>query len=93
MFLGIFCMETIYKKLILRSWRRGTKEMDLILGRFADKNIARLNDNELSSYKCLLKCDDHLIYNWILGKEKIPSKFKVIVNIVQKSVKNNICVK
>ncbi len=80
-------LKIINKKLKLRSWRRGTKEMDLILGQFADNNINNLSEADLSSYKDLLKCDDYLIYNWIFGKEKIPAKLKKIVGLVEKSLK------
>ena len=81
-------MRIINKKLKIRSWRRGTKEMDLILGQFADKNIDNLSEKDLFSYKELLKCDDHQIYNWILCKEKIPENFKKIVSFVKKSLEN-----
>ena len=81
-------MKIIKKKLKIRSWRRGTKEMDLILGQFADNNIDNLREPDLFSYKELLKCDDHLIYNWVLDKEKVPENFKRIVSIVKKSLEN-----
>ena len=81
-------MRIINKKLKIRSWRRGTKEMDLILGQFADKNIDNLSEKDLFSYKELLKCDDYQIYNWILCKEKIPENFKKIVSFVKKSLEN-----
>mgnify|MGYP001410379086 CR=1 FL=1 len=79
-------MKTINKKLKLRSWRRGTKEMDLILGQFADKNIDNLSEKDLFTYNKLLKCDDHQIYDWILSKEKIPKNFEKIVTCIKKSL-------
>ena len=30
------------RKLLFRSWHRGTREMDLIMGRFADATIEQL---------------------------------------------------
>ena len=80
-------MKTINKKLKLRSWRRGTKEMDLILGQFADKNIDNLNERDLVSYNDLLKCDDHQIYDWILSKKKSPKNLEKIVIYIKKSLK------
>ena len=62
--------------------------MDLILGQFADENIDNLSETDLFSYKELLKCDDHQIYNWVLSKEKIPENFKKIVSILKKSIEN-----
>ena len=81
-------MKIINKKLKLRSWRRGTKEMDLILGQFADKNIDFLSEKDLFSYNDLLKCDDHQIYNWILCKEETPANFEKIVELVKESLEN-----
>ena len=32
------------RRLLVRAWRRGIREMDLILGGFADQHIAGLSD-------------------------------------------------
>ena len=64
------CLEIVRKKLSIRSWRRGTKELDLILGRFSDENIATLEISELDLYEQLLSNDDHLIYSWLFKKEE-----------------------
>ncbi|MEO0913281.1 MAG: succinate dehydrogenase assembly factor 2, partial [Pseudomonadota bacterium] len=45
------------KRLRLRSWRRGIKEMDLILGRFADAELAALSAEELDAYEALIAED------------------------------------
>jgi len=80
-------MEILNKKLKLRSWRRGTKEMDLILGLFAEKKIDSLSKQELFIYEKLLECDDYQIYNWILDKERAPDHLEKIV----KSLKQSLC--
>ncbi len=79
-------MKNLNKKLKLRSWRRGTKEMDLILGQFADENINKLCEEDLYLYKDLLKYDDYQIYDWILSKKKIPENFEKIVGFIKKSL-------
>jgi len=38
------------RKLLFRSWHRGMREMDLIMGRFADARIAELNESELAEF-------------------------------------------
>ena len=43
--------ETRLKRLRMRSWRRGTKEMDLILGPFSDSELERLTPAELDLYE------------------------------------------
>ena len=76
-------MKTINKKLKLRSWRRGTREMDLILGQFADKNLNRLKMPELNLYEQFLSNDDYLIYNWLFSKEESPKIFKSLIKQIQ----------
>ena len=74
------------KKLSIRSWRRGTKELDLILGRFSDENITKLDISELDLYEQLLSKDDHLIYSWLFEKEESPKIFKILVEKIQESM-------
>jgi antitoxin CptB len=80
--------EIVRKKLSIRSWRRGTKELDLILGRFSDENIAKLEISELDLYEQLLSNDDHLIYSWLFKKEECPKIFKILVEKIQESMNN-----
>ncbi|WP_246588143.1 succinate dehydrogenase assembly factor 2 [Paracoccus bogoriensis] len=56
------------KRLHMRSWRRGTKEMDLILGHFADDRLARLEAAELDLYERLLSENDQDLYSWITAR-------------------------
>ncbi|MEZ5911855.1 MAG: succinate dehydrogenase assembly factor 2 [Paracoccaceae bacterium] len=51
----------------MRSWRRGTKEMDLILGPFADARLATMGSAELELYDRLLLQNDQDLYPWITG--------------------------
>ena len=80
------CLESMRKKLSIRSWRRGTKELDLILGKFSDENIAKLEISELDLYEQLLSNDDHLIYSWLFQKEESPKSFKILVEKIQESM-------
>jgi antitoxin CptB len=50
------------KRLLFRCWHRGTREMDLILGRFADAEIAGLADEELSQLEHLIEVPDPDLY-------------------------------
>ncbi len=65
-------METRRKRLYFRCRRRGTKELDLLLGRFADRHLARLTDEQIDCMELLLECPDHDIYGWITGKQEVP---------------------
>ncbi|WCR09974.1 succinate dehydrogenase assembly factor 2 [Paracoccus stylophorae] len=53
------------RRLRMRSWRRGMKEMDLILGPFADGPLADLSEDELAVYEALLSENDQDLYLWV----------------------------
>lgn len=61
------------KRLIFRSWHRGTKEMDLLLGSFADKYVPGFDEGELQLYDDILQLSDPDLYNWITGQEQAPA--------------------
>lgn len=56
------------KRLHMRSWRRGMKEMDLILGRFADDRLAALPPGDLDLYERLLSENDQDLYLWVTAR-------------------------
>lgn len=64
--------EARLKRMAMRSWRRGTKEMDLVLGPFADTHLARLPEADLSVYDRLLDENDQDLMAWILGQAPPP---------------------
>lgn len=64
--------EVRLKRLTMRSWRRGIKEMDLILGRFADTHLAELSDDDLDLYDQLLSENDQDLYRWVSGQDSPP---------------------
>lgn len=57
---------------LVRSWRRGIREMDLMLGGFADASIANLTESELDTYEALLEVPDVTLLNWFTGAETVP---------------------
>ena len=61
------------RKLLFRSWHRGIREMDLILGGFADRVIAELSAYELDEYEVLLELQDADILSWITGEQPVPT--------------------
>ncbi|UWU88148.1 succinate dehydrogenase assembly factor 2 [Bradyrhizobium yuanmingense] len=61
------------KRLLFRCWHRGTREMDLILGRFADAEIGDLSDDELSQLETLLEVNDPDLYAAITGDKVLPA--------------------
>jgi antitoxin CptB len=61
------------RRLLFRSWHRGIRETDLLLGRFADAHIGDMTDGDLDEYERLLDVPDHDIYGWVTGEIAIPA--------------------
>jgi antitoxin CptB len=64
------------KRLLFRCWHRGTREMDLILGRFADATIADLNDAELGQLEQLIEVPDPDLYAALSGDVFLAQGFR-----------------
>ena len=71
------------KRLRMRSWRRGTKEMDLLLGPFADSELARLEGPALDTYEAVLSENDQDLYQWVSGKATPPSAIAAMLQTVR----------
>jgi len=63
------------KRLQFRAWHRGIKEMDLIMGRFADAHIQELETADLDLFEALLEEPDDQVYGWIANREPVPDVF------------------
>ena len=66
--------ETRRKRLRFRSWHRGTREMDLLVGNFADANLASFDDAQLDRFEALLLESDPDLYNWMIGRADPPEE-------------------
>lgn len=67
-------------RLVYRSWRRGFREADLVLGPFAEQRASELTDDELSDLEALLnRDDDHQIYAWITSASPTPAEYETRV--------------
>ena len=64
--------EARLKRMGMRSWRRGTKEMDLILGPYADAHLATMAEERLVIYDRLLEENDTDLLPWVLGQVSPP---------------------
>ncbi|VIO74071.1 hypothetical protein CI1B_53580 [Bradyrhizobium ivorense] len=62
------------KRLLFRCWHRGTREMDLILGRFADATIADLTDQELAELEHLIEVPDPDLYAALTGDKQLAAE-------------------
>jgi antitoxin CptB len=68
-------IEVRKRRILFRAWHRGTREMDLILGRFADVHVSRLGEREIEILETLMEMPDPDIYNWIIGAKPAPPEF------------------
>jgi len=66
-------LEVRRKRLLFRSWRRGTRESDLLLGAFAERHLPEWGAAELDRYEALLANSDAEIFDWISGRATPPA--------------------
>ena len=63
-------IKNLKKKIIFRAEYRGTKEMNLVLGKFVKKYINTLSTNDLNDLYKLLDISDEILTKGILNKDK-----------------------
>ena len=62
------------KRLLFRSWHRGNKEADLLLGSFAERHLQGFTPEQIDRYEALLAADDTDILAWIAGRAAPPAE-------------------
>ena len=60
------------KKLRYRAWHRGTKEMDLVLGPYADAHTEAMDEAQLDQLEALMNEEDPPLLKWVMGQEEPP---------------------
>jgi len=68
-------LETRAKKVLFRAHHRGFKEADIVLGGFADAEVAGMDESELEAFEALLAVPDQELYAWITGNAAPPPDF------------------
>ena len=79
--------KILKKQIIYRSTRRGSKEMDLLLGNFVKKHIDKLTDIELNDLAKLLFVEDEIIYKWYFKKNSNNVIPKTKISMMLKNFK------
>lgn len=67
------------RRVLFRAWHRGTREMDLILGRFADERLVALSADDLADFEELIEVLDHDLYGWLTGAAQAPAAYDTAV--------------
>lgn len=70
------------KRMKIRAWRRGIKEMDLILGPYADANLAIMDAEALDLFDALLLEKDQDLYQWVSGQATPPARFADLIAVL-----------
>lgn len=63
------------KRLLFRAWHRGIREMDLIMGRFADAHIDGLDDAALDDFERLIEVPDRDLFAWLTDADQVPTNY------------------
>ena len=71
------------KRLRMRSMRRGTKEMDIILEAFFAMSLSDFDNGTLDEYEALLDENDQDLYQWISGRTDVPLQHTKMINLIK----------
>jgi antitoxin CptB len=63
------------RRLLFRAWRRGVREMDLIMGRFADAYIEKFDEPALDEFETLIEAPNAELYSWVVGDAAAPARY------------------
>lgn len=63
------------RRMLFRAWHRGMKEMDILMGKFADANLAILEDADLDAFEALMDAPDPDIFKWLTDAEPTPAEY------------------
>jgi antitoxin CptB len=63
------------KKLLFRAWHRGTREADILLGRYAEAHLPDMDEDQLDQFAALMDEQDPDIYDWLIGARPVPPEF------------------
>jgi antitoxin CptB len=67
-------LEARRRRLRFRCWHRGTRELDLVFGRFADAQLATLSEAEIGEFERWLEVPDPQMFNYVNGAETPPAE-------------------
>lgn len=64
------------RRVLYRAWHRGTREMDLLVGRYAEAAVAALSDDELGELERLMEVPDRDLFAWLTGTAETPDNYR-----------------
>jgi antitoxin CptB len=63
------------RRILFRAWHRGTREMDLIIGGFADAHLVGFTEQELHDFVHICEASDQDLMSWIVGSVPVKPEF------------------
>jgi len=64
------------RRALTRAWRRGLREMDVLMGGFADAHLPALSDADLADFEELLEVQDRVALSWLTGEATPPPQYQ-----------------
>lgn len=80
--------NTRLKRILFRSTHRGTKEADLLLGPYAQKHLAAMNEADIIEFEQFLEESDSDIWDWISGASK-PMRYHILIEELRHMIQSN----
>ena len=66
-------LDTRRRRTLFRCWHRGTKEMDMIFGPYANEHIETMSEVDLDAFEALISLEDVALVKWFMGQEPVPT--------------------
>ena len=63
------------RRIVFRAWHRGTREMDLLMGQFADSELTKIPDSDLDDLELLMEAPDRDVFSWLTGELETPANY------------------
>jgi antitoxin CptB len=63
------------RRILFRAWHRGTREMDLLMGRFANAELGALPEDDLDDLELLMEAPDRDVFSWLTGEIETPANY------------------
>ena len=72
-------LEPRRRRALYQAWHRGMREMDILLGKFADAHLATLTDGEMDEFENILNAIDRDLLSWMTGEAPLPDEYDTSV--------------
>ena len=69
----------LIKGLLYKSNYRGCKETDILVGKYANEFLSKMNDMDLELFQKFIDEDDAYIYDWVLEKSTCPTQYQELI--------------